>query len=287
MEVAYSGQANCQPNNRHIGPATIRKPPERQSAPVAQPHSDKQSSQGNGEQHSLKEPALEFFNVKLTDILIAVFTIVLAWKTSGLFKETAGLRTAADQQALDMKAAIEASRESATAATRQAETAERSLTHLERPYIFVFGVNRIEEDEDGDFFIRYSVANYGKTPAILDSVKTSIFHTMRGEILNAASVPDSHPLSVSPIIQSGEIRNDLIEYVGQHLYRGAEHAFTSPSGDFVNIPIFNIPTNESVMFRIWVQYHGPLSGPHQTGAMWRHMGDGLFAIRGDSQNYQY
>ena len=49
-----------------------------------------------------------FFELKLTDVVIAIFTPVLAIKTSGLFVETAGLRSAAEKQSRDMEASIKA-----------------------------------------------------------------------------------------------------------------------------------------------------------------------------------
>src|ERR1700722_10712155 len=58
----------------------------------------------------------DFFEIKLTDLLIAIFTGVLAWKTAGLFRETAGLRNAADKQQADLLRSIEAAEKSAEAA---------------------------------------------------------------------------------------------------------------------------------------------------------------------------
>ena len=49
-----------------------------------------------------------FFELKLTDLVIAIFTVVLAIKTSGLFVETAGLRAAAEKQSQDMERSIRA-----------------------------------------------------------------------------------------------------------------------------------------------------------------------------------
>src|SRR5882724_11750787 len=69
---------------------------------------------------SAVEWAVKFFELKLTDVLIVFFTGVLAVKTAGLFKETAGLRAAADQQASDMKASIAAAKDAAAAAERSA-----------------------------------------------------------------------------------------------------------------------------------------------------------------------
>ena len=58
-----------------------------------------------------------------------------------------------------------AARRAANAAIRQAKAAEDALTQLEKPYIFVFGVKQIFQDQStNDFFVTYTVANFGKLP---------------------------------------------------------------------------------------------------------------------------
>jgi hypothetical protein len=49
-----------------------------------------------------------------------------------------------------------------------AEIAQRSLTDLEWPYIFIFGVRHFKQDSDKDWFVEFTVANYGKMPAIIE-----------------------------------------------------------------------------------------------------------------------
>jgi hypothetical protein len=79
--------------------------------------------------HALKEFFVGFVEIKLTDLLIAVFTIVLAVKTAGLFRETAGLREAAENQRLDSLRSIKAAEMAADAALRQAN----AMVALESP----------------------------------------------------------------------------------------------------------------------------------------------------------
>jgi len=78
-----------------------------------------------------KDWASQFFEIKLTDLLIAIFTGVLAWKTAGLFRETAGLREGADQQRADMLRSIEAAEKSAATARDALVTTERAFVFLE------------------------------------------------------------------------------------------------------------------------------------------------------------
>jgi hypothetical protein len=84
---------------------------------VDEAHSTEQASKRKEKQAKAAEHAVEFLNIKISDALIALFTIVLAYKTAGLFKETAGLREATDkmylaggdQLAVALKAAYAAS----------------------------------------------------------------------------------------------------------------------------------------------------------------------------------
>lgn len=80
--------------------------------------------------HMIVDHPNEFITAVST-IVIAAFTALLAVRTSGLFRETAGLRAAADQQAKDMK-------ESLTAAKKAADAADLSATaalRVEQPII--------------------------------------------------------------------------------------------------------------------------------------------------------
>jgi hypothetical protein len=111
-----------------------------------------------------------FFELKLTDAIIAIFTIVLAVKTSGLFTETAGLRSAADRQAQDMKASIAVADKAANAAIAQANI----IVRTERPYIFVIPMNEGGSPFDPERKVSYFIRNHGRTPAIIESVSMGL-----------------------------------------------------------------------------------------------------------------
>ncbi|QXX73315.1 hypothetical protein [Methylovirgula sp. HY1] len=78
----------------------------------------------------------EFFNVKVTDVLLALFTWILAVKTGGLFAETKGLRQAADDQRADLLRSIKAAEDSAKAADDQVKLSREALITTERAYVF-------------------------------------------------------------------------------------------------------------------------------------------------------
>jgi hypothetical protein len=65
---------------------------------------------------------------------------------------------------------IEILRQSAVTSAEHARIAGNALTNLERPYVFIFGVRGIKQDTDSrDFYVEYTVANYGKMPAIIEA----------------------------------------------------------------------------------------------------------------------
>lgn len=121
----------------------------------------------------------DFLNVKVTDVLIALFTWLLATKTAGLFKETAGLRQVAKQQEVDFlrsvaaaESAAEAAKESADAlqASERAVVFERlegsiNLESLFRPGENPFQSATMQVASPVAIGTTLYLKNYGKTPA--------------------------------------------------------------------------------------------------------------------------
>src|SRR6266851_5756876 len=74
----------------------------------------------------------------------------------------------------DAKIAAEAARDAAEAATVQAKVAERSLTELERPWLFLEGATVIRRDLPGqqlipnNWFIKLHWKNVGRAPALIE-----------------------------------------------------------------------------------------------------------------------
>jgi hypothetical protein len=119
------------------------------SAALDQSHPAEQTAQRKTKQqqaaHGVKEFFIGFLEIKLTDLVIAVFTIVLGIKTAGLFRETSGLRDAAEKQRIDTLRAIGATELAADAAQASAETAKEqvaitkmSVIDLERAYLAIY-----------------------------------------------------------------------------------------------------------------------------------------------------
>ena len=150
--------------------------------------------------------------------VVADFTAVLALSTIILWIVTwqAGIR-----QSRDMKASIAAAEKAAMgamigarAAQKSADVSEKAFSNLERPYIFAFGIQRLEADTEyaGGFepFVTYNVANYGKTPAIIENVRAG-FSISKSYPDGPTRVDETHSLLISPILEAGEKREKLLE----------------------------------------------------------------------------
>lgn len=129
-----------------------------------------------------------------SDPLIVVFTAILATFTYRLWASTRQLaidgQSAARAQSRDMKESLRiaeisasAARESADAAGKAAEVAERTLVEFERPYLFVSNVGPIQwAGPPFEPSIPFKVGNYGRVPAIFERIHIGA---------NTSSAPDS------------------------------------------------------------------------------------------------
>jgi len=178
----------------------IKDNPEKaEDSALNEAHIDQQTAERKAKQrearHVLKEFFVGFVEIKLTDLLIAIFTIVLAVKTAGLFRETARLSDAAEAQRVDSLRAIEAAEKSAKAAQLNAEAlmvAEAAQMYLviersnvEQIYKLGGMYNKsptMHPSPSDAPWVEYRLRNYGKSPAVVQSV----FH---GIML---SDPDAH-----------------------------------------------------------------------------------------------
>jgi hypothetical protein len=161
------------------------------SPTINQPRSSEERTKRKEKQDQaagqLKEFTIEFFNLKLSDAIIAIFTVVLASKTSGLFSETGRLREATDRlyaagerqlalmektsvaQSRDMKDSIGASIVAANAALQSAHVADQTLLASGRPMVLLELVNTdnivFPVGTRPSMVIKF--VNHGSAPAIL------------------------------------------------------------------------------------------------------------------------
>lgn len=150
------------------------------------------------------------------------------------------------------------------AAARQASIAKRTFETLERPYIYIFGASRVETANDFETafvpFASYSVANYGKLPAVVESVIVT-FGT------STTSAPDTglyalltHDLLNNRVIAPNERREGIKEELPMGI-----NWHHSGTGEV----IIDLADDEELFFRVQILYSGPFTAGHETSACWR------------------
>jgi hypothetical protein len=115
----------------------------------------------------------EFFSAKLTDWLLAILTFFLVLFTYRLWRSTDKLWAAGEKQIAVARDSADAAKEAADAARDQT----LNFAKLERPYLYIFnarGLNIDQDQEDPFHYLNYSVANYGKTPALVESASIGV-----------------------------------------------------------------------------------------------------------------
>jgi hypothetical protein len=248
------------------------------SAAASQPVSKEQQAESSpsGWGAWLFKDASGFFTFGL--VIIGVGQAAL------FFVQLSIMRTGMD----DATRAAKAAEDAAKAAGDQARIAGRSLTELERPWVFVFGVSRPDQDDSGYFFVSYTVANYGKMPAIIEFPRVGfVFENARGDPQEPPLVSEDHSLIATEILKAGEERV-LREYfpdnqIGERRFRvlneGTEYQTIHP------IPPTEIGEDHMLFFRAVITYRGPVSTGHETGANWIYREPLDLVSRLDEYNY--
>src|ERR1700745_680809 len=97
-------------------------------------------------------------------------------------------------------------RSSIAAANRSAAAAERALTDLERPWIFIYNVTRPEcPPGSTNFRLNYTIANFGKIPAFVEAARIGfVFEDSNANPQIPSFVSDDNSLVTGPVLQPGE-----------------------------------------------------------------------------------
>jgi hypothetical protein len=172
----------------------------------------------------------------------------------------------------------------ALAAQKSADTTEKAFSNLERPYVFAFGVGRLEADTErvGGFepFVTISVANYGKTPAIIENVRVG-FSISATHPEGPIRVDGTHDLLINPIMGAGERRDGLIEIfptgIERTIVREGEVAYAIPAMD----------RTEDLFFRIIIEYRGAFTEGHECGSCWRYDKSTAHFVQHGHKDYNY
>jgi hypothetical protein len=203
--------------------------------------------------HWLTHDAAGFFTAVLV-VVGAVQLVLFIWQLRLI-------RTSLD----DAKISADAAADAAKAASRQAHVAEETLAKIERPYLFVFNVSALKTDnyesaEDDYMLLRvtYSIANYGKIPAIIKSAQVGL--SVFTEPLLPPRLEYNHPIIVSPILAPGEIRPNIEESLRwdggiQRDEYGSEYPSLG---------------NDELFFWVILLYRGPFTDQHETRMCWRY-----------------
>ena len=151
--------------------------------------------------------------------------------------------------------------------TRQSvRIAERALTELERPYLFILDYNWLLTEKakanDTKYGWSYFVMNGGKLPAVITGVKYGVKFGQSIPFMDDA--PHVHGLLTAPVIGGGEKReiiNKLVDEGGDppHECEIRDGIATIPGSAF---------RYERVIAKVSVEYDGPVTRGHVTTACW-------------------
>jgi hypothetical protein len=249
--------------------------------------------QADKAEHERKEKAVidektAFETQRIADYTdrLATFTIALfcvAVLQAGLFVWQLGYMRAGMK---DATVAARAAKRSAVATVAQAKITRDSVISIQRPYIFAFDVHRLERRGDSDWIVKYSAANYGTIPAVIEDVFVGFEtneQTTRPEP-NRAS--DDHGLFTSPILASNEMRPHFVEHLPSEFLTGVIIVVLS-DGEGDEREADRPEIADGISFRIVIRYRGPFTRGHETSAMWRvrtGLGD-LIPHGGNEKNY--
>jgi hypothetical protein len=200
----------------------------------------------------------EWWLVYLT-FALAFVTLGLAIYTAKLYRATVGLgseaKSTSDRQAAEMEKSLAIAKEAADAAQKSADVAEKTLTLGERPYVFAFNVSKFCISEDLIPAITYEVANFGKTPAIIERVQAALENIESN--LDTPIEVDS--LVSAPIFSGGEVR------------KGIKNETPSNMINFKTIDNAIVPDlkrGEELFFRVIIRYRGPFTEGHESSFCW-------------------
>ncbi|MGY2989097.1 MULTISPECIES: hypothetical protein [Bradyrhizobium] len=184
-------------------------------ATLDESHASEQATKRKEKQAQAAEHALEFLNIKLSDAIIALFTVVLAVKTAGLFKETAGLREATFKLYEAGERQLELTRKSADTAKESADVAKATLESMRdtaqrqlRAYLVVEALPFSNFEAGKTTLGHFSIRNVGQTPPHGVIMGTGVIVVPRGYI-PAFDKPTSDQLRSEPNSRNSYFANEI------------------------------------------------------------------------------
>src|SRR5580698_10173470 len=170
-----------------------------------------------------------------------------------------------------MRRGVEDAKEAARAATKQAIVAQSTFESVERPYVFIYGIewNECDSQEEANSapeeivpFFRYTISSEGKLPAVMDYI---------GVTINVGTSPaESMELKKWGNIATTIMRPGVSErFSGMpepSLYEGSEVYSLGEYGDIMRVP--RLAEGTALYVEVLIQYHGPFTKGHETRASW-------------------
>jgi hypothetical protein len=135
QQTEWPAESQKPPENQQTGPTLIPPAVSTPEAKDSRRDTPAEHSKSGSEQANWLEKFL--YDVKVTDVLLVLFTGALAIYTGRLWYATAGLWEAAREQSGDMKASIKVAEDAANAAKKSADVAEAALVKLQRAVVYL------------------------------------------------------------------------------------------------------------------------------------------------------
>jgi hypothetical protein len=270
-----------QPPSQITNPESSKEQPQPQQPPIIvnvapAPKTDAERAEEADERRNKSE-----IDANLADYTreLALFTKGLFYATTVLGIATIGLLIAAFFQSRDMKSSIAIADKAANAARKAAQIAEDALTKVERPYIFVIGVERFGIDQTSKVIVKFIAANYGKTPAVIEGVLGGVSVSKHGIPDPPPSSELMHDLMASPIIAAGGQTPELsvrITEIRTFAY--------NPRGQRTTV---RLGEDDDIFFNMIICYRGAFSYGHESGACWRYDKTTARLVPYGGENYNY
>lgn len=162
-------------------------------------------------------------------------------------------------QARRLRQTVEATKEAADAANKSADVAEKALTLVERPYVFAFSVSKFHISENLNPAITYEVANFGKTPAIIQSAHAAL-ENIESNLSAVLEVDRNHALVSAPILSAGETRKGIEEEIPDNMVNFITTDRYTP----------DLKHGEDLFLRVIIRYRGPFTEGHESSFCWRY-----------------
>lgn len=146
---------------------------------------------------------------------------------------------------------LRSTEKAANAAKTSAEVAEKALTMVERPYVFVSCVSEFQFDSEKGYFVTYEVSNHGRTPADIDTIQAMI-SDIEDDIIHPMLVYSDHGLYLSPILGSQGKVSNLRQY-----FPTTDQGVVNPES-----------LSEDILLRIIITYRGVIEEIYEDSFFW-------------------